>query len=803
MHTSKSKQVSEDHNTSRKHRWRDKLTSKVQNLTKLVNEDDEDDGVSKFLYSSSPPQSQHIDSSRWPITMPALAASAPLPNATEENQLERLHLYASPERWRPLPRNKGYRVRFDPQPPATIGIGGDGAEMPTAMISNTRSRRETSQSLASTYNSEEVTVQEASQEARQQEGQKTLSSSEPTKDEPSQRFRLPRRPTGLINPASASSADIAHRGDSAANPSEIPIVPPTELTDSVEPRLHDKITVLKPWSTEGLLRQGSDSATEKLTRSTPNNDHINPPFGSSEFECLIGHLFTAFEHISFDTHIDRGPSFAHCIRAAAWWFLKGRGELESTLRGKTATIGSPTDTDSSKLNQAYMDLAKAWWIVRRVIPSHPESSKFGVVETISTNSNLGNSRDTSLANLAQMYSETISGMRALARSMEKNHRLPSNGLQLQGLKSEIWFHSLVDASRLRVLPKPVVFGSIQKTGHHTISYLPMPVGDTKRHFNFGRMFVDVSVVPEGDVEDDIQVPCMLSILRERKTWHVEVTIASQDEEIDLLIQSDEQVGITWEEVQWNRRKHAIQVSLPSKMYFRIEFLPQDYKTLRDIYEYTQKVSTELIGSADEEMVFDLRIADFKETENGVLSKTSFPTSSTGYILRLFEKILVFAEGTDQREVFNGHRLMVVTPPEQKVLTTFNRVVGQQSPILFSYLKGEGDAPAMLIETIDQGVRSSSVIRFSESSHRESFLSVLNGTALQKGEVASPALLMKSLIFSSMEASYSSFGEGLQWQQLRVLGKSMEQERNTVLSENLRICANCSMGTITDRINLGK
>ena len=810
MHASKAEQVSEDHNTPRKHRWRDKLTSKVQNLTRPVIEDVEDDGVARFLSNSSPTRKQNAELSRRPITTPTLAASALHSKVTEDGGTEQLHLYASPERWKPLRRNKGYRVRFDPQPPAIIGNGGDEAEMPTVTISNVRTGRETDQLLGLIDPPEEVTVPKISQEGKQKQDWGPRFSSDSIEIGSPQRFRLPRRPTGLVDPASASSANVAYQGYSAFTSKETSNVLSTEGIDKAKEFLQDRTLqghVSKPESSEETPEPVSVAIPEKSAKSALEYDDTDSLLEITEFERLTRHLFTTFEHSSLSAHLERKPNLDHCIRAAVWWFLRGRGELESTLRNTKANAGSPVDIDSIYLNQAHIDLAKAWWIIRKIIPSHPESSKIHGTETMPSNSDLGIILDTRLASLASMYLGTISGMRALAKSMEKNHRLPLNGLQTRGSKMEIWFYSPNMALGLGVL-KPVVSDSVPNSERDTTSCLPIPLGDTKRYFNFGRMFVDVSLVTAGAVEDDGQVPCILSILRARKKWHVEVAIASQDHEINLLIQSDHRVGLTWEDVQWNSRKRMMRISLPSKMHLDIEFIPQDYKTLRYIYEYTQKVFTELTGSTDEEIVFDLRIVDFKESEDGVPSKTSFPTSGTGYILRLFEKILVFAEGTDQREMFHGHRLLVVTPPEHKVLTTFNRVAGQQTPILFSYLKGVGDTPALLIETLDREIRSSSVIQFIESSHRESFLAVLNGTALQKGEIASPALPLKSLtLYSKTDATRFSFGEGMQWQQLRVIdtgsGKTIDLERNIVLSENLRICANCSIGAITDRVNLGK
>ncbi|KAL2057069.1 hypothetical protein ABVK25_002808 [Lepraria finkii] len=79
--------------------------------------------------------------------------------------------------------------------------------------------------------------------------------------------------------------------------------------------------------------------------------------------------------ISAQTDMMKVP-FVQWIRTATWWFLKGRGALESTVRGRSSGAGraspEPLSDPAVALKQAYVNLAKAWWIVREITPNHPE-----------------------------------------------------------------------------------------------------------------------------------------------------------------------------------------------------------------------------------------------------------------------------------------------------------------------------------------------------------------------------------------------------------------------------------------------
>lgn len=267
--------------------------------------------------------------------------------------------------------------------------------------------------------------------------------------------------------------------------------------------------------------------------------------------------------------------FVQWIRTAAWWFVKGRGGLESTVRfrslgterGQSGTEGAP----SSTLNQAWLDLAKALWIIREITPTHPEIRRFGSASMGSMLAVVKNFGDQELAELIEAHLSVMANLRALTMSMRRNGMLPPHALEIQRLDSRL----------LLELPSvPLIFASLlvnkapgvptKGNSGNFQPFFPILVGDTSRFFSFGRMFADASLNYDEDAARTTHVPCVLSVLRERTDWGVKAAIASQDGQIDLVIQAN-QDGLTWRDVQWKIPSHAIHIRLSKGVDLNLSF----------------------------------------------------------------------------------------------------------------------------------------------------------------------------------------------------------------------------------------
>lgn len=508
-------------------------------------------------------------------------------------------------------------------------------------------------------------------------------------------------------------------------------------------------------------------------------------------------------------------SFTKWTRVCAWWFLKGRQELETAVRSRPRSgDGSHGGGDmvlSPELKQAYLDLAKAWWISKEITPGHPELRKYGDASMSSLVAIVGSFGNAKLAEVIEVHLGITANMRALAMSMERNNKLPPDDFEIHRLVSRVWVqYPILSATTRSLLSGRSPSSLVSATPDDVESHPPITVGDTKRYFNFGSIFVEASLV---DGQAELRLPCLLTILRGRSSWDLELTIASQDGQVNIVVQNSREAGVTWGDVHWNIKTNTMHLTLKDRLFtVDVHFSEKDFKSLWTIRNYTQKVLKGFQCGETEKCVFETSVKCFQFFSP--IAPPIFPTEPIKACkLRLFEKTVVFTEGAGKRRVHDGHRLLVITPSAVKTLSGMVCNFGKQNPILFTYLRGEDDAPAMSLKSLESGPDSSMVITFHKSSERRLFHALLDGTSMTNEESCSACMPLKCLLISpklAEEASShfkGSFLAGFRWHQLRVLGRTNEDEdhgvRHILRSESLRVWADSDMGTIVDRINLGR
>ncbi|KAI9712961.1 MAG: hypothetical protein M1812_006708 [Candelaria pacifica] len=503
-------------------------------------------------------------------------------------------------------------------------------------------------------------------------------------------------------------------------------------------------------------------------------------------------------------------AFSEWIRAATWWFLKGRGELETAIRNR------PQGDSRQEPTQAYVNLAKAWWIAEHVTPQHSEPRRYGngALSTLATIArNVG---DESMADLIETHQQIVTQLRALTMSMKRNSFLPPRQDQaplFHGLDTSIWVQypyftpdvsTMLSgkASKSMVLETPTPSKGLSEI---------MPLGDSKRHFTYGRTFVFVSLSSDEDESNEFVLPCILSTIRERDDWQMKATIASQNGLVNLSIQANKKVGPTWNDVRWRVRENSMQVKLPRGFELNIQFSDRDFKSVWGMYEHTQKVERSLQPEPGETLVFENTVKNFQCIAGS--SESSFPSEPIKRCrIRLFEQKVTRVEGTGERHLHRGFRLIVVTSPKVKKLSSINQELGKQKAILYGNLRGEDGAPALFLKTIQgKDKQSTMVLTFHETSERAGLYGLLVGTAIgiEESSVSDIPLKSFSLELRSQAEGFSQSAHNalgfFGWQRLRVINKDPEPDRETaktVLSESLRICGEGKAGAITDRINLG-
>lgn len=509
-------------------------------------------------------------------------------------------------------------------------------------------------------------------------------------------------------------------------------------------------------------------------------------------------------------------SFSEWIRAATWWFLRGRSNLEAAVRSGRSAEAAGIQPPPTGAQQAVIDLGKAWWICQHIAPQHAELTRHGKMSMEALLAVLNTAGDQRLAGLVTLHQKILSHLRALTMSMKRNKVLSAVASTTDGIDrsvdTSIWikyplFAADVSAVLSGAARRTVVAGPSANSVNTPDLML---LGDANRFFSYGTMFVDVSVsAGDDDGSPPCVVPCVLSIMRDRTDWYVMTAIASQSELINVTIQSDRSQGPTWDDVDWEVKTSTMRVKLPRGFQLDVVFQEQDFKIIWNIVKYTLKTEASMQPEAGETLVFEDTLKLFQYMDPG--TPKAFPAEpSQRCRVRLFERMATVTEGTGSRKAHRGFRLTVVTSPKVKTLSSVRHTLGNGAPIVFGYLRGEDGAPALLLNVKEEGRNRSMVLTFHELERRTTMHSLLVGMLASDREFTRPDIPFRSF---SIEQPPSAATPGITHLQFAAGSVSVidlepayvEQHGYApqILSEHLRALVSTDWGTVTDRMNLGK
>ena len=517
-----------------------------------------------------------------------------------------------------------------------------------------------------------------------------------------------------------------------------------------------------------------------------------------QFSEQMQSMYRVFQLSADNISKDWRPKLEDWLRAATWWLQSSKVGLEQVYTAASkdrSTSQFSNSTGIRSLDQMRVDLAKTCWIMRDKVRSSTDTSQLndGIREAIGL-------VDASLVNLLV--------------SRKKDFYSSSPPLLQQGMDTRIWIpYPEMDPKLEFLLGTPSRSRIIEGNPMALANFSGMPLADTRHYFAYGCMFVNAQVVlGEEDTKqpETLQLSCALTIMRPRSDSGVEITITSQDGFVALHVASDAKSRLKWASAQWKVKTYMLVFSLDREVQLVIRMREQDFKTLWGIYDYTLQLRNKWKVREGEVIQFDEEVPSFHYVD-GAKNSGGFPSQPVkGCRVRLLHKHDLIAEGTGMRRVHQGHRLVAITPPGVKTVGCINQELGHQKPILFDYLRGDGNAPALLLKHVDEKTVSSIVITFARSQARADFLNSLDGTLLDTTELSSEEIPLDSLEASRVDDEESTifkpllFPPGIKWRCVRVLNEVGVTEKDKhVLSSHFRICVFCEYGVITDRVNLRK
>ncbi|KAK0308055.1 hypothetical protein LTR01_005388 [Friedmanniomyces endolithicus] len=603
----------------------------------------------------------------------------------------------------------------------------------------------------------------------------------------------------LLNPADGnrSAPSPYARGPSPADYFSAPRVPQPPRSPAVN--LRDE---------EGG-RPGSSGSGYSAYRPIPSPQ---PPMQGdqtaelalADFAGRVSHMKGVFQLTAERERSAKACSLQAWLRAALWWYVRGKAELEVMLQQRSKAPGPPREL----LTQAHVDIAKAWWIVYEQLESHDALESPQSMRSLTS----------PLEQLPQAVAFVRSHLKSLCASMQKSQLMPPHQSLIQGQDTSVW----LEYPRFTSDATAVLSGAASRSptaDTSSISMAPLdalPLGDTRDVFCYGRFAVEVSLTTDEADTDRVVFKTMLTMLRSKRGFQPSIAIASQSELVSLSVsprRGDER-GLTWHDVSWKPGSESVVIHLPRGFDLTVRMQERDFRSLSNLVEHSRKVEQSLRPEPNEMLVHEARLAELQYADSS--GPHAFPAEKLRSCMALlFERHVEHRDGSGIRKMHRGFRMLLATEPVHKSLSSVSHELCQSSPLLFEFITdaAAGGTTAMVVRIRDEGTQCRILLVFPDSARRQALYDVMNGLDVgqDEGIVGKMGIMGFDIQDATQSEGFSPCAHpamhGLQWQKLGVT-KYQSSDPNTripstVQSESLRIVARHAAGCITDRLNLGK
>lgn len=615
-------------------------------------------------------------------------------------------------------------------------------------------------------------------------------------------------PSGHSQPSSISSASRRHQqsgmlGSTSPDYFAVPRAASAQPARSPAANLRN----------EEAPRPSSSGSSPSANRHAPS---LLPPCQSdpaadnalADFAARVAHMKGVFRLTAEKERPADRCSTQDWLRAAVWWYLKGKAGLESVLQRR------PKQSDGQRevLMQPHVDLAKTWWILSDVLDmseGHDSSSPQSPPSTSQGHSTLRRS-----------VFVLQSRLKSLNLAMARDHLMPPHQSLIQGQDTRVWLdypHFTADAAA--VLSGDTSRSVVADNAAQRKDALDlMPLGDTEEVFCFGRFAADVSLNTDEAETDRVVLPCLLTMTRSRRDYQPTIVLASQSELVSIRVgpKQPQSKSLTWGDVSWKASSQGMVVHLQRGFDLTVRMQERDFRSLWNLFEYSRKVQHSFRVERGEKLVHEARLAElqYADSSNGNV----FPTEKMRDCLALvFERTAEHNDGSGTRKLQRGYRLLLVTGSTHKSLSTVSHEICRRTPLCFEFITdaAANGTTAMIVRVREDNNRQIRILLvFPDTAGRQALYDVINGITITPEETIVGKMNITGL---DVKPAFSGTSPGtsvaqqalrsLQWQKLGITNLHPEDVNSripdTVESESLRIVARHGGGCITDRLNLGK
>lgn len=545
--------------------------------------------------------------------------------------------------------------------------------------------------------------------------------------------------------------------------------PPTTSRVGVDPYPASSTTSSPPKTSLPALPRLADSPEE------------NP---LQEFSDRVSHLDSLFHLSTTSIKPISAASSGELCRVALWWFLKGRRNMEASIREGTGGL-NPQAAIPPKRQQAYADLAKALWAVQQINPRNDCQGEPKMIDAYSAS-----------GELLEVTEAVLSNLRKLVNSMKRNNLLPpsiQDSPLPRGLDCSIWVPGQGNRS---LLNREALLSSKKRL------YDSFPLGDSSRFFLYYNMFVESQLIQLSESQD-YRCPCLVSLVRYLGESTLTLTVASQDGAINISIQADKSQGLTWEDLSWRADKDCIDIVFSPSHKLRLHCLQQDFRGLWMHYDYHNRIQGTLQCNRDETICYDRTVKVFQYFDQDPNSQIFSKEPLADCHVRCFEKTISIAASTGHQESHRGFRIVVVTGRKTKSLRAINQNLLPITPLQFAFMRGTEGSPALMIKMDDGRIKSRIVLTFDDPAERLKLHSRLTGTHVHETEVVHCEGTLQSMSITGRDPGGQNLRglDSIRWQRFRTIQEN-DMRANKPRSSPLRILLDFEAGSIVDRMSFG-
>ncbi|KAK3676753.1 hypothetical protein LTR78_003530 [Recurvomyces mirabilis] len=625
---------------------------------------------------------------------------------------------------------------------------------------------------------------------------------------PEQRFGPPRQSPQSPSPRSSMlGPGNAARG--ATSPYARGPSPAGYFAGSQNPAMQGSRPPAATLRSDDAVRPGSAASSRSFQRPIPSpqpSTQSDPAtdLALADFAGRVAHMRGVFSLTAEKERPVPLCSPQAWLRTALWWYLKGKAGLEVLLQQRSKASEPPREL----LMQCHVDLAKAWWFLSEHLDEHTM-----VESPQSVHSPAGHSQ------LSQSSALLRSHIKSLCASMQKAQLMPPHQSLIQGQDTRIWIdYPRFTSNVVEVLSGAAIRSILVDPSTPTTSPIEaLPLGDTRGIFCFGRFPVEASINTDEAETDRAVFPCMLTMLRNKREFQPSIVVAGQSDLVNVNIgpRRGDEKGLGWQDVSWKAGSHGLSVHLPRGFDLTVKMQERDFRSLWNMVEYARKIEHSLRPREDERQAHESLLAELQYADSS--GTHSFPAEKMPRCMALvFERTLEHRDGSGARKMHRGFRLLLVTDPAHKSLSSVSHNLGAQSPLLFEFITDAAaqGTTAMVLRIREENRQCRILLVFPDMASRQALYDILNGLSIGEDEAIVSKIALTGLniqnaaqISSSSPISSHPALQSFQWQKLGITN-SISDDPNTriaptVGSESLRLVARHAAGCITDRLNLGK